>query len=239
MKLDRSLTGVALLLVAATVSLLSISGVSGSSAPAQLQIAHLGDAAPQRRAAKEIRRFVYELSGILLPVLDLRAAEDHGAVLTGVVVATANDVLVASAVTETAGGGQLDDGAVGAAQRLLLEAPNNHRGSGAHLLHVQRQSTTGNSSLILCLGVDDQSALYAAYTLLEHLGVRFRIDGDIVANRLKAQWQGRPREMFAAVADSGVLAGEVITPSFDTRGLLPFHDLCVPARAVAAFSVLR
>ena len=100
--------------------------------------------------------------------------------------------------------------------RLLLEAPNNHRGSGAHLLHVQRQSTTGNSSLILCLGVDDQSALYAAYTLLEHLGVRFRIDGDIVPNRLKAQWQGRPREMFAAVADSGVLAGEVITPSFDT-----------------------
>ena len=205
-------------LVLAAAGLLQCSLTAASSmtaqAPQNLAVGHFGSGASQRRAAKEVRRFVYELSGSLLPMVDLRATSG-GAVSAGVIVGTVGDL---SSANEALDG--LPLGSVLAAQRLLQAGSP---GSGVHLLHAQIHD--GNNPLILCLGIDNQSMLYAAYTLLEHLGIRFRIDGDVVPTGLQSQWHGRPAEMLVSVVRTGKTDGKPISPSFDDRGLLPFHDL--------------
>lgn len=196
-------------------STLTAASSRSAQAPRNLAVGHFGSGASQRRAAKDVRRFVYELSGSLLPVVDLLATSG-GAVPAGVIVGTAGDVSSANEALDLG----LPLGSASAAQRLLHAGSP---GSGVHLLHSQIHD--GNSPLILCLGVDNQSMLYAAYTLLEHLGVRFRIDGDVVPTGLQAQWHGRPAEMLVSAVGAGKMNGEPISPSFDDRGLLPFHDL--------------
>ena len=64
---------------------------------------------------------------------------------------------------------------------------------------------------------------YACYTFLERLGVRFRIDGDVVDDaRVRASAPGAL--LRAAFPRGGGPDRVTLTPSFDRRGLQPFHD---------------
>jgi hypothetical protein len=65
-------------------------------------------------------------------------------------------------------------------------------------------------NVTLCTGATPRAALYAVYTLLEALGVRFYITGDVLP-------QPNPLLSFPA---SPILS----TPLFAERGLQPFHD---------------
>jgi hypothetical protein len=207
-------------------------------------VAHLGADVQQRRAAKELRRFVHELTGSRLLLVDLSdptTAASHAAAVTatgasGVIVGTADDVLQAASDSESSGPFVLQHSsvrgsAVSAAQRLQTVANTSDVG-GQHLIHAVPGRAL-RSPLLLCMGADSVATLYAAYTLLErHLGVRFRIDRDVVPTRLREMWEARPREMLAEAAarsqamqmKMGSAEAEVISPSFDDRGLLPFHD---------------
>ena len=64
--------------------------------------------------------------------------------------------------------------------------------------------------VILVAGGDGRGALYGAYRLAEHLGVRFYLHGDVIPDR-------RMSPKLPEVDDTG-------KPLFNMRGILPFHD---------------
>lgn len=95
--------------------------------------------------------------------------------------------------------------ALSPAQRASLEdalVSNLH--GDAHLVVPLGDNVT------LCTGETPRAALYAVYTLLEVLGARFYITGDVLP-------QPNPLLSFPA---SPILS----TPFFSERGLQPFHD---------------
>ena len=181
-----------------------------STAP--LAIVHLGNSTQQRRAAKELRRFVYVLTGYALPIALRDVSRDempHGGVVLGTV---ANVLAVMAEMVTSTYGGAMAGSVLGAAARELLTTGT----AGSHAIHAQSR----DPPLLVCLGLDDTATLYAAYTLLESMGIRFRIDGDVVPSRLRGRMP--PSRLLAAAAEQAT--GQPIAPSFDDRGLLPFHD---------------
>lgn len=165
------------------------------------------------RAAKEANRFLYELSGELATMLDLSVAAGSVSAIQaahpagGLIIATAADVAKA-----------LDHPTLG----LVLPPTTNHStlvDEGTHLVH-DISVTEGSAPLLLCAGSDSTATLYAVYTAFEQLGVRFRIDSDVVPDRLRrASTASALLVQLSAKAPVGP-----VTPSFDTRGLQPFAD---------------
>ena len=90
-------------------------------------------------------------------------------------------------------------------------------GEGTHMVH--EISSGDDAPLVLCSGSDETATLYAAYTMLEQLGLRFRLHGDVIPDRLR-------RASSAAALLRQLVGTKVgpLTPSFDTRGLQPFAD---------------
>lgn len=169
-----------------------------------------------QRAAKEANRFLYELSGELATFVDLSTA---GASLSamrashpagGFIIATAADIAMA-----------LDHS--GSTLGFALPPGTDHTvlvGEGTHLVHDISGAGDSGAPLLLCAGSDSTATLYAVYTALEQLGVRFRIHGDVVPAHLKrASTVDTLLRQLSAKAPVGP-----VTPSFDTRGLQPFAD---------------
>lgn len=66
-----------------------------------------------------------------------------------------------------------------------------------------------NIRIYLCIGANDVSTLYSAYTFAENLGVRFYIHGDVIGKHWTS-WLPSINQLS--------------DPYFETRGIQPFHD---------------
>ena len=187
---------------------------STPAAPSTHFVGFLSSDPKVRRGAKDVRRFLYELSGELGTIVDLSSPDPSPA-------EAGDPALAALRAAHPSGGVIVGPAADVAASLLALPAatdPTALAGEGAHLVHDI--SAEGEPPLILCAGADPTASLYSAYTLLEQLGVRFRIWGDVVPGALhRASTAAALLRKAAAAAPVGPL-----TPSFDTRGLQPFAD---------------
>jgi hypothetical protein len=138
-------------------------------------------------AAREIRRYVYLRTGILAPIAqraDLTAGRrDTIAVLTKDRLPTAGGI--APELRRKAEG-------LGEQEYLLKTVPR------------------GRKSVILVIGGDGTGTLYGAYRLIENLGVRFYLHGDVIPDK------PAPAELPAI--------DELGKPLFRLRGIHPFHD---------------
>lgn len=117
----------------------------------------------ERLAAREVRRYVYQCTGQLLPLRP--AAEPSGGADGAIVVATKQRSLAL---------GLADAGA-----RKTLDALTPHE----YWLKTFRPKC---SSLLLLTGGDDVGTLYAAYRFAETLGVRFYLHGDTLPDTPQA-----------------------------------------------------
>lgn len=79
----------------------------------------------------------------------------------------------------------------------------------AHSIHSLAPQPGVNA--VACTGATAQAVLYCAYTLLEAMGVRFYLHGDVLpaAERTRSLPRGLHR---------------TYSPRFSVRGLQPFHD---------------
>jgi hypothetical protein len=148
----------------------------GAPASAVLSTASARSDVRLRRASLEARRYLYELSGELPAA---RPVGELGGDPLAQVAATPR-VLVANV-------GQL--AAIHPALVDPLRPPPRSHLAGSHFVQlVNLAASEGNTSnasgssgvLIVCSGVDSTATLYAVYSLLEALGVRFRNHGDVI-----------------------------------------------------------
>ena len=168
----------------------------------------LSTASQMRRATKDVRRYIFQMSKELGSLGGPKVISKENA-SAGVIIGQASDFV--SAV---------------ASGRLELDLPDDLIASvqagpeGAHL--VRSVYTASGQPVILCVGRDTQAALYAVYTMLEVLGIRFRIDGDTVPTPTN----GTHRTAVALLNDIAACqaTARVLRPSFAWRGLVPFHD---------------
>jgi len=81
--------------------------------------------------------------------------------------------------------------------------------------HSLKAQTSDGRTVLTIVGGSDVAALYGAYRLAEHMGVRFYMHGDVV-----------PDEQTTVAALLKNLEGleEINEPLFKTRGIQPFHD---------------
>lgn len=85
-------------------------------------------------------------------------------------------------------------------------------GSDHHLVRSLRLSRRGSvGPVVVCAGATPRATLYAAYSLLEHLGARFYLHGDVLP---------APNAALQLPLD----LSRTFTPRFAVRGLNPFHD---------------
>lgn len=154
-----------------------------------------GEASPlEKLAASELRRYVYLRSGKMAAIEVFRsegAADDFD---------SRTDVLIL----------------VGSKDRPVLEAllPGEMPVEVSTLTKEQYLLVTtdsGGTEVALVAGGDPIGALYGAYRLVEHLGVRFFLHGDAVPDvRLR-------KLSLPEIRENG-------KPLFDRRGIQPFHD---------------
>ena len=123
----------------------------------------------EQLAAREVRRYVYLRTGVLLPmVTEAKAARSkRNLILVG-----RKDRPLIRAGREGQVLGALD--ALAPQSYWLKTVPN------------QRAST--NAQVLLVTGGDDAGTLYAAYRLAEKLGVRFYLHGDVIPDE-RAGWK--------------------------------------------------
>ncbi|NMC19876.1 MAG: hypothetical protein GYA33_05585 [Thermogutta sp.] len=136
-----------------------------STAPAAIVIR--GDAdAVERLAAQEVRRYVYQRTRVLLPIVSE-------------VPRSSDVILVAYAEPAVLGGFWrelgLEDSAGPLAGRLAAAEPD-----GYLLWTVPR----GEHQVLVVAGHDASSLLYAAYRTAESYGARFYLEGDVLPDRL-------------------------------------------------------
>eukprot|EP01046_Picozoa_sp_COSAG06_P056330 COSAG06_NODE_10623_length_1646_cov_3.148028_1_plen_209_part_01 len=147
----------------------------GAPASAVLSTASARSDVRLRRASLEARRYLYELSGELPAA---RSVGELGGDPLAQVAATPR-VLVANV------------GQLAAIHPALVDPlrPPPAAAPGSHFVQlVNLAASEGNTSnasgssgvLIVCSGVDSTATLYAVYSLLEALGVRFRNHGDVI-----------------------------------------------------------
>jgi hypothetical protein len=98
-------------------------------------------------------------------------------------------------------------GAGGATAAASLGAALDGLEGDAHIVHSQR---VGGATLTVCAGATPRATLYAVYALLEALGARFSLSGDMLP----------PPDAALAPPTRPLRA----TPQFAQRGLQPFHD---------------
>ena len=113
-----------------------------------------------RFVAEEMQRYVELLSGGRLPIVTEPAAAPRGGL-----------ILV--------GGPRANDTVRGLVDRGAVD-PGRHTADGAYLL---RSVDLDGRGCVVVAGRDDTGTMYAAYELLERLGVVFQLTGDIVPER--------------------------------------------------------
>jgi len=144
----------------------------------------------ERLAAAEIRRYIYVCTGRLLPIVDSIEAAPPGDLI--VVALSCSTRLKGLGLSEVAAlSGEEVPGIVG--DWYLLKTIE-HR--GRRMMFVRGGWPAG--------------PLYGAYRLVERLGVRFYLHGDVV-----------PDEPVEPSLSAGPESGEAL---FDLRGIQPFHD---------------
>lgn len=79
----------------------------------------------------------------------------------------------------------------------------------SHLITTVEIAQQG--SVLVCVGATPRGTLYAVYALMEHFGVRFYLDGDVI-----------PARVDSLLLPTGI--HQLFTPRFEVRGLQPFHD---------------
>ena len=152
-----------------------------------------GRASPlEQLAAKEIRRYVYVRTGTMSSIVGSMPRGSVG----GVVVLGTKDREVVRRVLEGAG---TNPGELGAAVAGL--EPQQYR-----LKTIRKE----DRQVLLIAGGDPIGTLYGAYRVVEHLGVRFYLDGDVL-----------PDEQVPLALPELDESGK---PLFALRGILPFHD---------------
>ncbi len=118
------------------------------------------DASPMEKlAGKEIRRYVYLRTGVLLPIVDNTDSTDRDFIVVG----TKDRQVVKGLLTDAEMKATVE-GLVGE-QYALKTVRFNGR------------------SVLMIAGGDAQGALYGAYRFAEHLGVRFYLHGDVVPDK--------------------------------------------------------
>jgi hypothetical protein len=180
----RPLTWLAVLVAGLVVDWAGTNGVANASAA--LTIVCPGHASPlEKLAAKEIRRYFYLRTGCLPAIAD--SAREGRAI----VVATKDSPLVAELLSDA-----------GTKSTVAALAPEQYV--------LKSLEGKGGSRVLLVVGGDPIGALYGAYRLTEHLGVRFYMHGDVVPD------VQIPLEL--------PLLNETGKPLFALRGIQPFHD---------------
>ena len=153
-----------------------------------------------RRAVLEVRRYLYELSGEIALLDDVGG----GAPL----LADATPRVLVSNVDE-----------LGAVHPSLMEPPDQiPQTAGSHFVQLV---TLPTGPLVVCSGIDSTATLYAVYSLMEALGVRFRNHGDVIPRG------GRGRGLAALFAPAHLLVQEKRiwqSPNMALRGSQPFAD---------------
>lgn len=139
-------------------------------------------------AAKEIRRYIYVRTGKLLPMVDpLKADRRRSRITVGL---------------------KSQPGITAAVMDARLKDRIANLGPEQYLITIVQDPD--RLPQLLVLGGDPTGTLYGAYRLIERLGVRFYLHGDVIPDQP------------IALAISG--AEELGKPLFDRRGIQPFHD---------------
>jgi hypothetical protein len=192
--------------------------VTGASVASENQVAIVTARNPsfmETVAAREIRRYVYLRTGQWVPILE---AQDNLPVPTAVVVAQKDRPIVQAL---WAGPADVPDNSSSVLANL--------RGQ-EYLLQTLRPR---GHSVVLVAGGDALGTLYGAYRLVEHLGVRFYLHGDVVPDERLAlpptsttTQKGAERlQKFAAPPPWSLPPlQELGKPLFALRGIQPFHD---------------
>ncbi|GAB6187037.1 malectin domain-containing carbohydrate-binding protein [Thermopirellula anaerolimosa] len=140
---------------------------SQPSSPAAIVVRADADAV-ERLAAQEVRRYVYQRTGALLPIVaDVPGESDV------ILIAYAKALETGPWLREMG----LEDSLTQLAGRLAVAQPD-----GYVLWTVPR----GERHLLVVAGYDAGTLLYAAYRTAESYGARFYLDGDVLPDRLIA-----------------------------------------------------
>ena len=140
----------------------------------------------EKLACKEVRRYIYLRTGTLLPIVDEPTNGSAGVIIVG----------------------RKDRPAV---QAFLSDAKLKATVDGlASEQYVLKTLQHNGRPVLLVAGGDEIGTLYGAYRFVEHLGVRFFLDGDVVPDA------GAPLQI-PDFNENG-------KPLFALRGILPFHD---------------
>lgn len=167
----------------AAISILAFGDLRAADSPDAKVLVSPDAPFAERLAAKEIRRYLYATTGELLPI----ATADK---LSGPAVAVAS---------KEAALAKVDDAG--------LQKSIDSLGPQQYVLKTIR---SGGQPVVLVIGGDPLGALYGAYRLCEHLGVRFYLHGDVVPDEKSALRLPEVDERAA--------------PLFELRGIQPFHD---------------
>ncbi len=137
-----------------------ITGCGPEDGQSEMRIFCSPDATPSEKfAAKEIRRYIYVRTGELLPIVEGSAGASAGG--DRIIVATRDAPLVAAAAKSK------DD----------LSTKLNSLDKSEYLL---KSIDADAGRTVLIAGGDPIGVLYGAYRFIEHFGVRFNLDGDII-----------------------------------------------------------
>lgn len=160
---------------------------AGASKRIQIAIDPQASVAEQL-AAREVRRYLFMRTGQLLPIT---ISESSPLAISSVIaIGNKNRAMVKA---------MLADGTESATLA----------GLGSQQYWLKSIESLGRRSLLLT-GGDDAGALYAAYRLAEHFGIRFYLHGDVM-----------PEEAIPLEIPS---LDETARPLFELRGIQPFHD---------------
>ena len=183
--------------------LLPIPAVSAVQAQPTIIVSPTGASWAEQLAAREVRRFVYLRTGLLLPILTQQAG----------MLPRGNRILV-----------QRKDRPLFPPVDL---GPLDTLGPQSYWLKtitLERSPGVG-TQMLLVTGGDDAGVLYAAYALAEVLGVRFYLHGDVVPDE-RMEWKvpvldQRAAPLFALRASSP----STISPKGRTGGTVTTTSL--------------
>ncbi len=148
----------------------------------------------EKLAASELRRYIYLRSG------ELAAIEVDGGERTADEVELRADALIIVATKDRP------------LLESFLEGEVAGRVSGlSSEQYVIETFERGATKVAIVAGGDPIGALYGAYRLVEHLGVRFFLHGDVIPDKRLA------KPILPEIREKG-------EPLFDRRGIQPFHD---------------
>ena len=202
-----------------------------------------------RFAAKELRRYLYHLSGTLAPlhrsstasqlrsslsdVCSKTVSNDTSSVHEAVLLLVASHRAIGSLLKPLTQLFASDEPSLLAAVSSLTST------SQHHVLHTLQSSELPQCRIHLVLGGDAQAVLFGSYRLAHHWGVRFYLHGDtlpdprVVSVRRVAASDGLRHRVYRQVTDLEprfrkqplpALHLERNVPIFSKRGIQPFHD---------------